>query len=67
MFTGGSKYLFGLTAASLVGAVVYGLIKTGALRTITLQTMTEVRIPVAAIDELVARDRWDAPALRSAS
>lgn len=31
MFTWGSKYLFGVTAASLLGAVVYGLITGGGL------------------------------------
>lgn len=31
MFTWGSKYLFGVTAASLIGALVYGLITGGGL------------------------------------
>ena len=39
-------------------SIVYRLIRAGHLATVTLPTMSEVRIPAAALDALVAPDRW---------
>lgn len=45
-------------ALSVDPSVVRKMIRTGALPTVTLPTMSEVRIPAAALDALVAPDRW---------
>ncbi len=39
-------------------SIVYDLINAGVLATITLPTMSEIRIPAAALDALVAPERW---------
>lgn len=48
---------------------VRAMIKAGELPVVVLPTMTERRVPVAAVQALVADDRWSTgvPALRSAS
>ncbi len=47
-------------------SIVYRLIRAGELPTVTLPTMTEPRVPVAAVDALVHPDRWNtAPHLQA--
>ena len=48
-------------------SIVYDLINAGVLATITLPTMSEIRIPAAALDALVAPDRWSTANLGAAS
>lgn len=48
-------------AAAALGvdpSVVRKMIRAGHLATVTLPTMSEVRIPAAALDAIVAPDRW---------
>lgn len=47
--------------------IVYAMIRAGELPTITLPTMTAKRVPVAAVDALVASDRWELPSAPSSS
>ncbi len=49
-------------AAAALGvhrSVVYKMIAAGELATVTLATMSEQRIPVAAVEALVAPERWN--------
>jgi hypothetical protein len=48
-------------------SIVYDLINAGVLATITLPTMSEIRIPAAALDALVAPERWSTANLGAAS
>ena len=41
--------------------IVYDMIRAGDLPTVILPTMSAMRVPVAAVDALVAEDRWTAP------
>ena len=45
-------------ALSVDPSVIRKMIRAGHLATVTLPTMSEVRIPAAALDALVAPDRW---------